>query len=237
VLCPNYPKTLAPPSVPFVVLTLPHQNATSMPILHEREDGSGFYIRARFGDSIVTYQVSPEGERWLRARDYRNGATIDGEVLDYLRDQGAVYTEGSGPGHIGFDLDSGTLVAPQSQVWVKHLQFGIGQITEDLGTGRCRVIFLKDAAGDPRDVAAHDLRRPTALEVAREKELAWRQREAARRRETIPERSVRPMVPKPSAAAHGTPAEPSPPTVRPGSGFGCLSRLAVVVLLTVWALG
>ena len=37
-----------------------------MPVLHRREDGSGFYVRARLAGSWITWQVTGEGEQWLR---------------------------------------------------------------------------------------------------------------------------------------------------------------------------
>jgi len=208
-----------------------------MPILHRREDGTGFYIRARFGDSMVTYQLSPEGERWLRVRNFSDGATIDEEMLDYLRNRGAIYTEGSGPGQIDFDLESGVLVAPRKDTWVKHPEFGVGNIIEDLGKGRCRVAFLKDAGSDTRDVATSELRRPTSLEVAREQTLAWRRQENARTREAKSERSVPPpqvrevpVVPRALIDPPGVPTAHRSPT-------GCLALLAMLVpLLFIGAL-
>jgi hypothetical protein len=202
--------------------------ATSMPVLHRREDGSGFYIRARFGDSMVTYQLSPEGERWLCARNYKGGEAIDGEVFDYLRDRGVIYTEGGGPGQIDFDLESGALVAPRKDTWVKHPEFGVGTIIEDLGKGRCRVAFLKDAGPDARDVATSELRRPTSLEVAREQTLAWRRQESARTREAKSKRSVPPAHVSDVAAVPLVPVDPTgAPTAR-RRPTGCLALLAML---------
>ena len=194
---------------------------------------------ARFGDSIVTYQLSPDGERWLKVKGYRDGASIDGDTIDYLRNRGALYTEGSGPGHIEFDLASGALIAPLRGTWVKHSSLGIGRIVGALAGARCRVAFLKDAANVTRDVPTAELQRPKDLEVARERELAWRREEQARKALPIgrPElrEASRPAEKERERIAPPTPSAPNPDTVaRTPSKKGCLRALPLVVLLVVF---
>jgi len=109
----------------------PFQRANDA-VLHRREDASGFYVRARLAGSWITWQVTGEGEQWLRKSGFGDGDSIDLELLDMMHDKGWLYTGGSGP---GVALESGRLSFLQVGEGVKHQEFGIGQIKEILKDG------------------------------------------------------------------------------------------------------
>lgn len=71
-----------------------------MPKVHRYVNGSGHYIKNSFEGIIVTYQVTPKGEKHLKKKRIGNGATITTEKLLWMKDRGYVTTGGSGPGEI-----------------------------------------------------------------------------------------------------------------------------------------
>ncbi len=74
-----------------------------MPRLHQRKDGDGYYVRAALPgtSNINTWQINPEGLRFLRSRGYEgDGVQFPDPILKELIDRGYVYTRGSGIGVI-----------------------------------------------------------------------------------------------------------------------------------------
>jgi hypothetical protein len=71
-----------------------------MPTINRYASKEGLYIRSARSGRISTFQVSPEGERTLLSWGCYPGHDISVEALDYLIDNGLVYTHGGGPGQI-----------------------------------------------------------------------------------------------------------------------------------------
>ena len=68
-----------------------------MPTINQKKSG-GWYIRTRIEGSMVTYQVSPSCEHWLKSHGYEPHDEIDRSLVVPLVQEGGLYTLGSGPG-------------------------------------------------------------------------------------------------------------------------------------------
>src|SRR5438270_438164 len=108
-----------------------------MPVLHRRDDNSGFYLRGRIDGSWITWQVTREGEQWLKKSGFADGESLDRELLEMFLDKGWLYTGGSGA---GVALDAARPSFIRVGEGVKHPLFGIGEIKELLKDGTCRVV-------------------------------------------------------------------------------------------------
>lgn len=71
-----------------------------MPKIHAYVDGRGHYIKTAFDGNIVTFQLTPQGEEYLRQKRWRDGASISTDQLIYMQKRRMLYTGGSGPGEI-----------------------------------------------------------------------------------------------------------------------------------------
>jgi hypothetical protein len=80
-----------------------------MPRVHEYVDGKGLYIKARHEGRITTYQVTAQGEQFLRRHGIGDGDEISGRDLVYMLGRGLIYTGGSGPGVLDDDLEGATV--------------------------------------------------------------------------------------------------------------------------------
>lgn len=94
-----------------------------MPILRQRKDDGGYYVRASLSGSsaFATWQISPEGIETLRRRGYTGvDFSFPQNVLKELIDRGQAYTHGSGvdlvlPALRVARTDSAVMQAPRSQ--------------------------------------------------------------------------------------------------------------------------
>lgn len=69
-----------------------------MPTLNKYKNNNGYYILSAVpGVSPFTLQVTQEGVRYLHQHMQGQTGAFDGELLEYLRDQGLVYTKGLYP--------------------------------------------------------------------------------------------------------------------------------------------
>lgn len=75
-----------------------------MPRIHKYKNRTGFYIKSTVNGSITTYQVTEEGNNYLKSRGYDDQAEIDINFLMQLKDWNYVYTYGQGPGDIDSEL-------------------------------------------------------------------------------------------------------------------------------------
>lgn len=71
-----------------------------MPKIHKYKNSAGFYIISTVKGSITTYQVTDEGNSYLKSRGYKDKDDIDIDFLMKLKDWNYVYTYGQGPGDI-----------------------------------------------------------------------------------------------------------------------------------------
>jgi hypothetical protein len=71
-----------------------------MPIIHRYVESNGYYIKSSFKGTIVTYQVTKEGEDYLQSHELDDGDEISAQALLWMQKQGYIYTGGSGPGQI-----------------------------------------------------------------------------------------------------------------------------------------
>ena len=69
-----------------------------MPRIHAYGDGSGHYIKSASGGSIVTYQVTPLGEDYLRTEWLGDGSRISQRKLLKMEREGLVFSGEAGPG-------------------------------------------------------------------------------------------------------------------------------------------
>jgi len=192
-----------------------------MPVLHRREDDSGFYLRGRIHGSWVTWQVTLEGEQWLLTSGFVDGETIDLDLLEMFIDKDWVYTAGTGPGIAGGESRPSFIKIGEG---VKHLVFGIGEIKEVLNDGTCRVLFFREYP-DTRIVPMGELTTVRSLELARERSAAY---ERAQRLKMSPKPKTIGSAPGGSAEQEGrsgtSPA--SPVSAHVSRSSGCLSLLA-----------
>lgn len=140
-----------------------------MPVLHRREDGSGFYIRARVAGNWITWQVTIEGEAWLEETGFNDRDSVDLELVEMLRDKGWLYTAGTGPGTA---LEAGRPSFIRVGEGVKHPEFGIGEVREVLTDGACRIVFYREYP-NTRDVPTGELSAVRSIELARERSAAY----------------------------------------------------------------
>lgn len=66
--------------------------------LHRYVDGRGYYLKSAFEGMMVTYQITPAGENYLRKERLGEGATISVDQLLHMKREGYLMTGGSGPG-------------------------------------------------------------------------------------------------------------------------------------------
>ena len=71
-----------------------------MPKIHKYKNSAGFYIISTVKGSITTYQVTDEGNSYLKSRGHKDKDEIDINFLMKLKDWNYVYTYGQGPGDI-----------------------------------------------------------------------------------------------------------------------------------------
>ena len=141
-----------------------------MPILHRREDHSGFYLRGRIQGSWITWQLTKQGEKWLTKTGFRDGDTIDLELLETLVGKGWAFTAGTGPGSAsGGDYRPNFITVGEG---VKHAKYGIGEIKEIFDSKSCRVTFFREYP-DMRIVQVSDLTAPRSVDLARERSFAY----------------------------------------------------------------
>ena len=75
-----------------------------MPKIHKYKNRTGFYIKSTVNGSITTYQVTEEGNNYLKSRGYNDQDEIDINSLMQLKDWNYVFTYGQGPGDIDSEL-------------------------------------------------------------------------------------------------------------------------------------
>lgn len=93
-----------------------------MPKINQYKDGRGYYIRSKFDDVMVTYQVSPKGEEYLRKKRLGAGSVIKVNDLIWMQKKGYVYTHGSGPSEVDTPLWTKPSQPPRpkrTQFWPK----------------------------------------------------------------------------------------------------------------------
>jgi hypothetical protein len=76
-----------------------------MPVLHKYVNIDRFYVLTSINGKIITFQISSEGERKLRATGIESGKTFRRALLLDLYKSGDAYTHGSGPGTVGPVVD------------------------------------------------------------------------------------------------------------------------------------
>ena len=69
-----------------------------MPVLHQYEDKSGYYLRAKPSglNTPITYQVHNSARSFFSDLGYRDGDSVPWEVIQPLRAIGHIYTNGQG---------------------------------------------------------------------------------------------------------------------------------------------
>lgn len=77
-----------------------------MPILHKYKGKKASYILTSIQGSIVTFQLTGEGQQKLKEAGIQPGKPFGRALLLDLYRNGDVYTHGSGPGEIGSELDT-----------------------------------------------------------------------------------------------------------------------------------
>jgi hypothetical protein len=71
-----------------------------MPVIHRYTDGRGHYIKTSFAKTMVTYQVTADGEHYLKRRGKRDGSRLSRPELQEMLRKGYIYTHGTGPGDV-----------------------------------------------------------------------------------------------------------------------------------------
>lgn len=71
-----------------------------MPVVHGYVNQAGHYIKANQGGSMVTYQVTSDGEKYLRKRGKGDGSRVSPREVKKMRRRGWIYTRESGPGDV-----------------------------------------------------------------------------------------------------------------------------------------
>jgi hypothetical protein len=102
-----------------------------MPVLHQYEDGSGYYLRAKPSglNTPITYQVHNSARSFFSDLGYRDGDSVPWEVIQPLRAIGHIYTNGQGVEE-GDQTDSiGGKIAELNKKGRKELVDYIGQYT------------------------------------------------------------------------------------------------------------
>lgn len=67
-----------------------------MPVVNKYQDTSGYYIRARVEDGVITYQTTPKADRLFDELGLTDGSSISWGMLRDLDERGDIYTGGSG---------------------------------------------------------------------------------------------------------------------------------------------
>jgi hypothetical protein len=77
-----------------------------MPVLHRYRDKPGYYVLTSINKTIVTFQLTPNGEEKLLSEGIRDEQKFGrGLLLDLYR-SGDAYTQGTGPGKEIEKIDS-----------------------------------------------------------------------------------------------------------------------------------
>lgn len=76
-----------------------------MPVIHKYTDRKGHYVLTSIKGSIITFQLSRQGEAKLIDAGVENSQTFGRALLLDLIRSGDAYTQGSGPGKIDTDYD------------------------------------------------------------------------------------------------------------------------------------
>src|ERR1035441_7480352 len=67
-----------------------------MPRLHKYRDRNACYVLTAIGGNVITYQLTPEGEKKLAAAGIVNGSRFNRAILLDLYRTGDAFTHGSG---------------------------------------------------------------------------------------------------------------------------------------------
>jgi hypothetical protein len=78
-----------------------------MPVLHEYTDKTGYYVLTSINGSIITFQLTPEGQEKLKKAGIEPDKMFERALLLDLVRSGDAYTGGSGPGKIDTEHDKG----------------------------------------------------------------------------------------------------------------------------------
>lgn len=76
-----------------------------MPVVHAYTDKAGYYVLTSIKGSIITFQLSPEGQAKLNKAGIEPDKTFGRALLLDLICSGDAYTGGSGPGTIAAEYD------------------------------------------------------------------------------------------------------------------------------------
>jgi len=193
-----------------------------VPVLHRRENESGFYVRGRVAGAWVTWQVTIEGEAWLEENRFDDGDSFDLDLVEMFQVKGWLYTGGSGPGRAFQNWQPTFLRVGEG---VQHQEFGIGQIRELLKDGRCRVVFFREYP-QTRDVLSSELTAPRSIDLARERSAAF-----TRAAQAKPVVSIPLDPPTQVIIQRGTNTVDIQSGVSPSRG--CLSSSAAIAILVV----
>jgi hypothetical protein len=87
-----------------------------MPKIHKYKSKAGFYIKSAVNGSMTTYQVTEEGNNYLKSRGYKDQDEIDINYLMQLKDWNYVFTYGQGPG----DIDTEQTYIGQKKYGYQH---------------------------------------------------------------------------------------------------------------------
>jgi hypothetical protein len=71
-----------------------------MPILHQYQDKTGWFIRTAIQNAIITFQLTAAGAKRLLESGIKDGARFRRAILFALYRSGDAYTHGTGPGII-----------------------------------------------------------------------------------------------------------------------------------------
>lgn len=175
----------------------------------------------------VTWQVTAEGEQWLKKSGFRDGESLDLELLEMFLDKGWLYTGGSGP---GVALDGARPSFIKVGEGVKHQEFGIGEIRELLKDGACRVVFFKEYP-DTREVPTEELSAARSIELARERSAAYGRAEGVKPSAELSVVDSDPVGVAAQDAGRAGTNRTSLVAEQASRSSGCLSLLAGVALL------
>lgn len=80
-----------------------------MPVLHRYKDGATFYAKSSLAGRIVTWQLSPGGQRKLQDAGIGDGTRFPLHLLADLMRAGDAWTGGSGLGEVAVQSDGSQL--------------------------------------------------------------------------------------------------------------------------------
>lgn len=92
-----------------------------MPVLNKYQNGSGYYIRARVEDGVITYQTTPKSDRLFNELGLTDGSSISWEMLRDLDERGDIYTGGSGANFSNNEDMSLDLSAENRHIYERYL--------------------------------------------------------------------------------------------------------------------